>query len=319
MANFNGVPASKASSTIMRFLPFIFALCGCSCLVYGQTPSPTGNTPAPATTNSQPSNNAYKDGSLAKLDTSAVSLPDLLPPLHGTISLVGGRIREIDPVRDRLVVDVFGGGKMVFLFDQRTNVFKNETAASLNDLQLGDRIYLDTLLSGDEIFARTIRVVGKTTNGESSGQVVSYDPGAKKLILRDVLASRPIELNLSSRTVISQGEKTITAAQLVPGTLVTVNFAPSGTGHNVISHISVLAIPGTEYVFVGRVVHLDLHKHLLVIVDPRDNRSYDINFDPAVTGVSNDLKEGASVIVTTNFDGENYTARNITISPQPQK
>lgn len=302
----------------MRFLPLVFALFGCSCLVYGQTPSPAEKTPASPATSSQSSNNPYKDGSLAMLNTPAVSLPDLLPPLHGTVSLVGGRIREIDPVRDRLVVDVFGGNKMVFLFDQRTHVFRNGAAATLDDLHLGDRIYLDTLLSGDEIFANTIRVVGKAVAGQSTGQVVSYDAGAKKLILRDVLASEPIELNLSSSTVVSQGEKAVTAAQLVPGTLVTVDFAPSATGHNIISHISVLAIPGTEYVFVGRLVHLDLHKHLLVVVDPRDNRSYDINFDPAVTGVSDNLREGANVIVTTNFDGENYTARNITIS-QPQK
>jgi hypothetical protein len=68
-------------------------------------------------------------------------------------------------------------------------------------------------------------------------------------------------------------------------------------------------------VFVGNVASLDLHSGLLVVVDPRDDKRYDVFFDSARFPVSRDLREGTDVMVTADFDGARYVANAITVRP----
>jgi len=56
-----------------------------------------------------------------------------------------------------------------------------------------------------------------------------------------------------------------------------------------------------------------------VLVDPRDSKSYDIHFDPAMNGIQDRLYEGGDVTVTTTFDGANYTASSIAVNAVPAK
>jgi hypothetical protein len=59
---------------------------------------------------------------------------------------------------------------------------------------------------------------------------------------------------------------------------------------------------------------------LLVLVDPRDSKSYDIHFNPAMAGIEDRLHEGSDVTVTTTFDGVRYTAKSIVSNAaQPSK
>jgi hypothetical protein len=52
----------------------------------------------------------------------------------------------------------------------------------------------------------------------------------------------------------------------------------------------------------------------LVLIDPRDDKRYDVTFDSTRFPMSRDLHEGADVTVTADFDGARYVASAITIN-----
>src|SRR5215471_18934327 len=114
-------------------------------------------------------------------------LPDVPPVPKGQASLIGGTIVNLDRVRDRLTIQVFGGKDMKVLFDGRTEIYRGEQKANLRDLKKGDRVYLSTVLDGTDIFAKTIRV-NATAWGNAEGQVVSFEPGKGELVMRDALS-----------------------------------------------------------------------------------------------------------------------------------
>ena len=70
---------------------------------------------------------------------------------------------------------------------------------------------------------------------------------------------------------------------------------------------------GAAFAFSGRIEHLDLRHGLLVLVDPRDNKSYKVYLDPAVRRRTQDLRQGADVTVRANFDGKRYESRDIAV------
>jgi hypothetical protein len=244
---------------------------------------------------------------------------DLLPQPRGQTTLVGGTIRLLDQVRDQVTVRVFGGRDMVVLFDDRTHFFRDGLAASPSDLQIGARVYLDTAMAGSGIFARSVRILTQSANGQSNGQLQSYDAASGDLVLRDVLASEPANFRLAPGATVLRDGKPASPSELRPGSLVSLKFSPSVKGPGMVREISILAGPGGTFVFAGRVSHLDLHIGLLVLVDPRDSKSYDIHFDPAMNGVEDRLYEGGDVTVTTTFDGANYTASSIVVNAAPVK
>jgi hypothetical protein len=242
---------------------------------------------------------------------------ELLPQPQGQTTLVGGTLRVLDRVRDQVTVRVFGGRDMVVLFDDRTHFFRDGQPASPGELQIGERVYLDTARAGSEIFARSVRILTHSANGEGNGQLQSYDAASGELVLRDVLAAEPANFRLAPNATITRDGQPASPADLRPGSLVSLKFSPSVKGPGLVREISILAGPGGTFVFVGRVSHLDLHIGLLVLVDPRDSKSYDIHFDPATTGLEDRLHEGGDVTVTTTFDGAQYTASSIVVNPTP--
>jgi hypothetical protein len=189
--------------------------------------------------------------------------------------------------------------------------------ASLGDLQNGSRVYVDTVLAGTDIFAQTIRVRTQDATGQSTGQVVSYDSRSGSLVLNDAISPRQLRLRVASTTAVSREGQAASTNDLLAGSLVSVAFLPNPGGQPTASAISILAAPGNKFVFVGRVTHLDLHLGLLVVVDPRDQKNYEVSFDPNMTGVTDSLHEGATVEAVTQFDGRRYMASTIKVEANP--
>src|SRR5438876_4646103 len=241
-------------------------------------------------------------------------LPELPAVPNRDVSLIGGTIRSLDRVRDQITIQVFGGGKAQVFFDPRTHVYRDGAAASARDLQAGERVYVDTVLDGTDIFAKNIRVVGQGSMAQSSGQIVDHEPGSEELTFRDAIFHEPVRLRLDSNTVVTHDNRAVSANELLPGTLVSVDSRPDGKGHAVVQQISILAIPGSTFYFSGRVAHLDLSRGLLVVVDPRDEKSYEISFDASTLRANPNLREGADIMVTASFDGARYLAKAITIN-----
>ena len=98
-----------------------------------------------------------------------------------------------------------------------------------------------------------------------------------------------------------------------------MTFGPEGRGRGIVQQVAILAEPGSAFTFMGKVMYLDVHRGLLVVQDPRDQKSYDIHFDPAKLRISDDLREGMDVTVTTAFDGNEYIANALTINPATGK
>lgn len=242
-------------------------------------------------------------------------LPDLPPVPHANATLVGGTIAKLDRVRDRVVVKVFGGGDMTILYDPRTVVYRGGKEASITDLQQGDRIYLDTILDGDTVFARTIRLGGTRASGESQGVVVGYRPERNELTLRDSLSPKSVQVHLNSNTRVVQGGKQVSANVLLPGSLVSITFSAEGNGHNTAQQVSILAVPGQHFTFSGAVVHIDLRTGLVVVKSSTDNKTYDIYLGRSITPDEN-LHPGTTVTAVTDYDGTRYVARNLTINSQ---
>jgi Domain of unknown function (DUF5666) len=255
----------------------------------------------------------------SKLEGPAVFLPDLPAMPRGKSTVIGGSIRDVDGVRDQLTLNIFGGRAMRVLFDARTLVYRDGLKASLRDLRAGDHVSVETMLDGTTVFARSIHMLSNLPEGECQGQVVSYDRGSGELMVRDSLSPEPIKLHVSSATAIVRQGQESSSGDLSAGTLISVHFQADSTGQNVASKIAVLAAPGSAFVFTGNVVFLDLHTGLLALVDPRDDKRYEISFDPARFAISRNVHEGSDVTVTANFDGARYSARAVTVNPPAGK
>ena len=257
---------------------------------------------------------------------SPSSRPQDLPPLpRGKSTVIGGAIRGVDYVRDQFTLNVFGGRTLKVLFDERTQVYRDGVRSAPRDLRAGDHVSVETMLDGTTVFARSIHLLSALPEGECQGQVLNYDPIDRELTVRDVLSREPVKLRVPAGTVFVHEGQTASASSdngssdLATGTLVSVKFQSDNKGHGVVSQLAILATPGTAFVFVGNVVFLDLHSGLLALVDPRDEKRYEVFFDSARLPMSREIHEGATVTLTADFDGSRYVARAITINSPSAK
>jgi len=238
-----------------------------------------------------------------------------LPPLPGgTVSLFGGMIQSVDHGRDRLVLQVFQGHRVPLLFDERTQVFRDGKAVSLDDVQAGQRAYVDSTLDGTDVFARSIRLEPAATTGQSSGQVVEYRVDSGELVLRDAITPTTVKMRLGSGVKINRGDQVTKSSELTAGTLVSVAFAPSSK-EPVVSQITILASPGESYTFSGQVAAVDVTRGLLVLEDDARHKSYDLYFDPTARQLGAQLKLGANVTAKTRFDGKQYRVDAVMVAP----
>ncbi|MGA8431306.1 MAG: DUF5666 domain-containing protein [Candidatus Sulfotelmatobacter sp.] len=246
-------------------------------------------------------------------------LPDLPALPSAKATLIGGSIQKLDRIRDQITVQVFGGGKMKISFDPRTHIYNDGTQASVSDLRQGDRVYVDTILDGSTVFARSIRLKTTTSAGESQGTVTSYRADKGELEIRDALSPRVLKIRVMPQTRIMNGNRSVSSSELMPGTLVAVKFGPQQNGSDVAQELSVLAVPGSSFTFAGRVISLDLRLGVLVLDSSTDHKTYEIHFDPSVAGFGDGLREATDVTVVTRFDGNQYTARSLTVNPSSQQ
>jgi hypothetical protein len=254
-----------------------------------------------------------------KLEESAIIadpsslIPDLPPVPRKDATLVGGTLEKLDRVRDQVTVRVFGGGQMSVLFDPRTHVYRGQKEVTITDLKQGERVYVDTILDGNKVFARNIRLRPEAAAGQSQGTVLKYK--SDEVILRDGLSPSAVKIRISPSTKFLRDGRTVSASTVVPGSLISVDFDSRGKGNDVARQISILALPGTRYTFVGQVVHLDLRTGLLVLNSSIDHKTYEIHLSPQSTPDDN-LQAGANVTITANFENSQYVARSVAVTPE---
>lgn len=264
------------------------------------------------------------------LDSSATSGvsnngrdPILDPPPFpsGSATLVGGIIRDVDHVRNRMAVAVFGGGRWTVFFDERTHIFRNGAETTQMALKKGERVYVDTMLDGTrhDIFARNIRVGVSTPPADADGQIIAVDKAHGELTLRDSINSVPVHFGVDKETRISSGATPVTLNEVKTGALVHVKFSPSGGNRGVAREVIITASPGAAFTFLGTLTFLDIHRGLLAIHNVTDNRNYDIHFRPERTQESANLGVGSNVKIIATFEGTRYTAQSITLSDDAGK
>jgi hypothetical protein len=243
-------------------------------------------------------------------------LPSLAPVPTGKISLLGGTIDAVDRVRDAFVLRTFGGGHIKILFDERTRVYLDRMAAGhRRDLQRGQRIHVDAVLDGTKVFAQSIYVLTQAPAIDSYGQVEGYKASTGELVMRDSSLATTVKVQLLPGTVVRHNDRLISPTDIHPGSLISITFQPQSDGRNIALTLSVLAEAGDTVTFRGRVVSLDVRASFVVLEDPRDQKMYEIYFDPAQVQGADGLREGINVTISTSFDGTRYVARDFTINP----
>jgi hypothetical protein len=238
------------------------------------------------------------------------------PPLpENKSTLVGGIVRKIDGVSNRVVIAPFGSSKTISVqFDERSHIYRDGHETTMLGIKKGDRIYADTMLIGPRVFARNLRVVTTMSPAEASGQIVAYDPAAQTVRLIDKLTNMPVTFHIAKDTELRSKTGQATASDIRAGTLVSVVFAPGHNGGDA-RQISILAVPGTKYIFAGRITNFDIHNGIVDVDNQSDGRNYELHFPPEMEN-RGELRVGAQVAANATFDGHTYTTRQITIMPE---
>jgi hypothetical protein len=206
---------------------------------------------------------------------------------------------------------------MKILFDERTQVYRNGARIPLRDLRPEEHASVQTVLEGTSVFAISIHMLSDMPQGESQGRVVDYNLETRELTIGSSMSSEPIRIFLRDDTpVVREGQSAFASASagqgdLVSGALVKVAFDAGEKGRAVANRVTVLAKPGSNFVFGGKLSSIDMHAGILVIVDPRDQKSYEISFDPGRFPTTETLHVGDQVRVSAAFEGPHYSAVDI--------
>jgi len=233
------------------------------------------------------------------------------PPMpKSTTTLVGGTVDGVDHVRDRVSLRPFGGKKMVVHFDERTHIYRDGVETTQLAIHKGDRAYVDTMSDGSQVLARNIRVITQVNDADARGQVLTNSGNG--ISLQDELSGQAVDLSVNGDTHVVRDGKQATVADLTPGSLVTVQFAPDKTDHGIAREIRLLASPGAVFTFAGRVTNLDLSVGQISIANQSDNKTYDISVvRPLLPG---NLMVGSDVVVKAMFDGKEYRADSVNVT-----
>ena len=281
--------------------------------------APTSQLASPKTSPSaqSPTSSQQQMNSAAERERSGADpLLDLPPLPNGKMTVIGGTVAKLDPVRDRLVLRPFGGkDEMKIAFDLRTQITQNGQRASLKDIKPGSRVYADTMLKGEQVFAKNIRIQGISGQGDARGQVVAYDQQNGVLSLREQVSPEPVRLKVTPRTQVEISRKPATIAELRPGALVVINFAAGTERMGEAQRIQVLANPGESFKFVGKITFVDMRAKHFAIRNQSDGETYDITLGPVPATTARNLREGQNAIVDAIFNGQTYEARGIEITP----
>ncbi len=243
-----------------------------------------------------------------------IALP-AVPP--GKSTIMGGEIRKIDFVRDQFMLKVYGQGPLKILFDERTQVFLDGKKIKLRDLHTGSHASVQTVLDKTNIFALSIHMLSQVPEGEYQGRVLNFNPSTSELTLSSTLSPKPINILLPANTpVLQEGQSTSALPQLGPsdlknGSQVEIKFKSGKQEKSIASKVTILATPGTEFLFNGNLSFLDMHTGYFVLIDPRDGKDYRIFFDSAQLPATQNLHVGDVVKVKADYDGQRYVASAI--------
>lgn len=262
--------------------------------------------------NDAPSSTAPNADSLSRENNPGDPLLDAPPLPKGKATLVGGRVGKIDPIRNRVVVEPFGGGAMTIFFDERTHIYRDGAETTHATIHKGDRVYVDTMLDGPHVFARNLRVITQLVPADASGQVLSYDRRSGVVKLQDELSDRPVSFSVEPQTTVRRRDNAAgSLADVTVGSLISVQFSPAIGRHGVAQQISVLAAPGTSFTFSGTVTHLDMRSGLIAVDNQTDHKIYDISFDPVRSKLRDGITIGSQVQIVATFTGKGYRAESI--------
>ncbi len=244
-----------------------------------------------------------------------------LPPLPpGKTTILGGKIRNFDPVRDQFLLQIYGQRPMKILFDERTQIYRDGVKIPVRELGPEEHASVQTTLDGANVFAVSIHILSGSPEGECEGRVLRYDPNTGELAIASSISPDPVMLFVPANTSIARvGEPGFTAARsgisdLVAGSLISASFESGAGHHDVATQIKVLAVPGAAFVFSGSISLLDMRTGIMVLVDPRDGKSYQIRFDADRIPAGESLRSGAGVTVSATYDGARYNASAITVN-----
>ena len=267
---------------------------------------PATNEPQP----SQPTTEMLPQGG------STGSADPLLEPKElprKSMSLIGGIATKVDPIRNHVELQPFGGGKKIGVrFDDRSHVYRDGRETTVMGIHKGDRVYVDTMLLDGHIFAKNLRVATKSEAAEARGQVVTANPQWTEITMLDNLTGQNVRFSVTPRTAIQKRGETVTAAELKPGALLDVMFAPGQKGGTA-QQVLLLAVPGESFIFAGRVTNLDVSRGTIAIDNESDEKNYTVHFNPATVEDREHLTLGSTVTARATFDGRNYHAQQLTL------
>ena len=260
------------------------------------------------------------------LDTSATSSaletdghdPILDPPPFpkGMTTLVGGTISAVDRIGNHLKIKIYGGGEWTVFFDERTHVFRNGAEVTQLALKPGDRVYVDTMLDNNkrDVFARNIRLGIDAPPAETAGLIVEVDTAHSEVTMRDSINPEAVRFSVTRDTRISEGSVRLPLANLRPGSMVEVKFAPERPNRGQAREIAVLAKPGASFTFVGPITFLDRHRQLLAVHNAADNKTYDLHIEPARMDSTPNLAVGSLVRIVATFQPTGYIVQGVTVT-----
>src|SRR3569833_1033791 len=154
-----------------------------------------------------------------EIPTTHLKSVTTIPPLpKGTSTILGGSIRDIDPVLDRFVLHIVGEKPMRILYDQRTQLFVDGKRISLNQLRPAEHASVQTTLDGTTVFAISVHILSHMQQGDFSGQVQSYDPATGDLDVIGERGGEAMRLRVSSNTIFERkGQGTSSNTPAGPG------------------------------------------------------------------------------------------------------
>ena len=300
---------SRIQNTPMRkrFFILFLTLCVLSLAVKSRAQSQSEST------QSQSSSSASSPAAQRENYDPLLDLP-LLP--RNQVTLIGGTVVSLDEIMNRMVLQPFGGKqKMKVAFDSRTHFYENGKPITEKEIKQGQRIYLDSMLNGSKVFAKTIWIQTSAESGIGQGQIMDFDSSRQILTVRDELSSQPLKMHLTSATVIRKGEQAGTASDLVEGALVALTFGPQRE----VKQISVLATPGTAFTFAGRVTYVDMSRKMIAVDNRSDRKKYDVYVNAIPQNVLRQVREGADISISAVFDGNQYDARSLALANTAQQ
>jgi hypothetical protein len=243
------------------------------------------------------------------------------PPLPGgKTSLVGGVVSDVDQIRNRMTVAVFGGGHWKVGFDERTHIFRGGAETTQLAIKKGERVSVDTMLDSahHEVFARNIRLGVAALPADVDGQIIDVDSNRRIVVLRDKIGASPVHFSVDQSTKITHGTRPASLNELKPGSLVRVQFSPQRPNRGLAREIAIIAAPGSVFTFVGKITYLDMHRGILALQNLIDDKNYEIHFNSTRTDAKDSLAVGTEVRIVATFDGPKYTAQTITLTKPPE-